>query len=141
MLPQILFYHKLFEYSNQYIDVRIDLNLPLPAFSIIEKNIYGRFVPVILINEKIMQENENVIAHIMSHEWGHHVSNHIELIPPSPSEMPTKEERQEKENEADLYAAKFIKEYMYDRGPIIDFLKKHPADLENRLKILNSQFE
>ena len=30
---------------------------------------------------------------------------------------------------------------MYDRGPIIEFLKKHPADLENRLKIVQNECE
>lgn len=136
MLVDIL--NALFEYSNQYIEVRNDINLPMPAFSLIEQDIHGRFIPIILINLNLIPENENILAHILSHEWGHHISKHIELIPPPPHNMPTPQERQRKEDEADTYAAKFIKKYSYDKQTIIDFLHKHPFDLKNRLEILNS---
>ena len=129
--------NKLFEYSNQYIDIRIDINLPMPGFSTIEKNIYGRFVPIILLNPKVLQEDTNVQAHILGHEWGHHVCKHIGLVPPLIKE--TEEQKQRKEDEADLYAAKFIKEYMYDKKPILEFLKSNPIDYDNRSLILNSQ--
>ena len=136
MLVNIL--NRLFEYSNRYIEVRADNNLPMPAFSMIEQDIHGRYVPIILINFNLIPKNEDVIAHILSHEWGHHILKHIKLIPPLPHNMPSQQERQIKENEADTYAAKFIKEYSYNREPIIKFLHSHPVDLKNRLAILNS---
>ena len=47
-------------------------------------------------------------------------------------------DKQQKENEADGYAAKYVKLNNIDKEPIINFLKKHPFDLQNRLNILNS---
>tara|TARA_B100001758_G_C18400292_1_gene608573 strand:+ start:553 stop:960 length:408 start_codon:yes stop_codon:yes gene_type:complete len=134
MLVQVL--NQLFEYSNNYIAVREDMNLKIPAFSIIEKDIYGRHIPVILINQKLIPKNINIIAHILSHEWGHHILQHIQKTPPI--NMPEPEEIQIKENEADTYAAHFIKEYSYDKDDIINFMKDHPFDLDNRLNILCS---
>ena len=134
MLVNII--NQLFEYSNHYIEIRTDPALPMPAFSIIEKNIYGRFVPIIIMNDKVLTEEKEVMAHILAHEWGHHVLNHIELV--RENNKPSHTERQNKENEADAYAAGFIKEFCYSKEPIKKFLKEHPHDLENRLNILES---
>ena len=48
-----------------------------------EKDLYGRYTPVVLINSKLIPNNINIIAHILSHEWGHHVLRHMELEPPT----------------------------------------------------------
>lgn len=130
--------NKLFEYSNLYIEVRDDINLRIPGFSLIEKDIYGRYKPIIIINSQIIPNNIEVIAHILSHEWGHHFNRHIELEPPNIENMPNFHERQQKEDEADTYAAKFIKELDFNKDPIINFFKSNPMDLENRIRILNS---
>lgn len=134
MIVQIL--NQLYEYSNTYINVREDSNLQMPAFSIIEKDLHGRYTPVILINQKFIPKNINIIAHVLSHEWGHHILEHIKKDPPKI--MPDRNEVQSKENEADTYAAHFIKEYSYDTEDISNFMREHPADLENRLHILYS---
>ena len=130
--------YQLFSYSNHYIEVRNDINLNIPAFSVIEKNIYGRYVPYILINPSLIPDDINIIAHIMSHEWGHHLLNHlvpIDIIENMP--IPNKDDRQEKENEADAYAAKFIDNKNFDKDIIIKFFKQYSLfDYENRKKIL-----
>ena len=132
--------NQLFDYSNHYIEVRNDINLNIPAFSVIETDMYGRNIPYILLNLKLIPEDKNVIAHILSHEWGHHVLRHLkpinELIKKNFINHP--DERQQKENEADTYAAKFIKDKSFKKDSIIKFLNQHPFDLENRLSILNS---
>ena len=114
MYTQIL--NQLYEYSNNCITIREDRNLQIPAFSTIEKDLYGRYIPLVLINSKLIPNNINIIAHILAHEWGHHVLRHmndVELL-----HIESKKEDfntiQDKENEADLYAANFIKEYSYD---------------------------
>ena len=131
--------NKLFEYSNCYIEVRNDVNLPMPGFSYIEKDIHGRILPVIILNLLLIPNDSNVLAHIISHEWGHHILRHIEYTS-TPNVM--KQEnfaiKQQKENEADKYAANFIKKYSYNKEPIIAFFREHPYQLENRIAILNS---
>ena len=127
--------NKLFEYSNVYVEIRSDPMMPIPGFSLIEQDIHGLFRPVAILNPKILTEDPSVIAHIMSHEWGHHVMRHISKIPPLPNaEKP--HDRQMKEDEADTYAARFIKSHNYDTDAIEAFMREHPFDLENRLRIL-----
>lgn len=136
MLNTIL--NQLFEYSNHYIEVRNDPNLQMPGFSCIEKDINQRFIPVILINLDLIPNQSEIIAHVIAHEWGHHVLRHIDLVPPLISQMPTKNELQEKENEADTYAALFIKEFFYDKKPIEQFILDCNFDCNNRINILHS---
>ena len=137
MIVEIL--NQLLEHSKHYIQVREDPNLPMPGFSVIEKDLHGRYTPLILINQKLFPNDKNVYAHILAHEWGHHVCNHILLEPPPMHLRPKPSEIQEKENEADLFAAKFIKKYNYDVEEIANFMRDHPHDLDNRLAILFSQ--
>ena len=133
--------NQLFEYSNHYIEIRNDINLRIPAFSVIEKNIYGRFVPYILINPEIIPDDINIISHILAHEWGHHISKHLkpldvqEIMKLKPE---SKDDIQKKENEADAYAAIFINKKSLNKDIIISFIKKYsPYDSENRIRILN----
>lgn len=154
--------NKLFDYSNHYIELRMDNNLTMPAFSVVEKNMSGRYVPYILINLNLIPDNYCIISHIMSHEWGHHVLNHLKVskmenisktmeyyhrFKNTNNQVKKKfhkflenlnKDKQQKENEADGYAAQYIKVNNIDKKPIIDFLKSHPFDLQNRLNILNS---
>ena len=64
----------------------------------------------------------------------------MELEPPTNYKTEDINEIQEKENEADLYAANFIKEYSYDVDNIKSFMREHPGDLDNRLEILLSVY-
>ena len=132
--------NKLYEHSNVWIEIHNDANLRIPGFSLIDKDLYGRYKPMIIINSELIPNDENIIAHILAHEWGHHVLQHIEHCPPPPEKMPNSETRQLKENEADAYAADFVAKYKYDKDAIINFFREHPHDLENRIKILNATF-
>lgn len=127
--------NQLFEMSNTFVEIRCDIGMPIPGFSLIEPDIHGLYRPIIVLNPTIIPDDTNVIAHILGHEWGHHVLRHIE---PWTSNMApeSSNRRQEKENEADTYAAKFIKTYNYDIDAIIGFLREHPIDLDNRMQIL-----
>tara|TARA_Y100000768_G_scaffold346843_1_gene294687 strand:- start:2566 stop:2997 length:432 start_codon:yes stop_codon:yes gene_type:complete len=138
MIDKIL--NQLFEFSNHFIVVKNDINLPMPGFSMIEEDIHYRLVPTTIINTRLIPQDDSVMAHILAHEWGHHVLEHIEHYPPSSENMPDNTTRQLKENEADAYAAEFIKKYNYDKDSIIQFFREHPHDLENRISILNSAF-
>ena len=134
MISKIL--NELFEYSNHYINIREDKDLPYPGFSTIEKDIYGRYIPVILINKQHIPTDDNIFAHVLAHEWGHHVLRHIKHDPPPMNLRPSQLEVQKKEHEADEYAAKFVQKYNYNKEIIASFMKKHPFDLDNRLAIL-----
>ena len=131
--------NQLLEHTNQYIHVREDPHLPMPGFSIIEKDLHGRYTPTILINQNTFPNDKNICAHVLAHEWGHHVCNHILLEPPPIHKRSNPSDAQKKENEADLFAAKFIKKYNYDIDEIANFMREHPHDLDNRLAILFSQ--
>ena len=129
--------NQLFEMSNRFVELRCDIGMPMPGFSFIEPDIHGLYRPIIVLNPTIIPDDSNVIAHILGHEWGHHVLRHIE--PRDPNIHPEGiNRRQEKENEADTYAARFIKTYNYDTDAIISFMREHPIDLENRMQILLS---
>lgn len=125
--------NKLFEHSNHYLEIRYDKNLPILGFSFIEKNIHGQFIPVIIINLDLIPNNESVMAHILSHEWGHHILKHIKLNPIKE----TQEEIQKKEIEADKYAVSFCKKYKYNIDDIEKFLTIHPCGNLDRIKILH----
>ena len=138
MLINIL--NKLYEHSGKYIDVKYDFNLPIPAYSFVDLDINDRLVPTISLNPNLYPKDNNVIAHILSHEWGHHTLNHIKA-PTDPSfdikKIQDKNDRQLKEDEADSYASNFIKEFFYDKEPIIDFIRNSsPNDFKHRINIL-----
>jgi len=129
--------NQLYKYSNTFLHIRNDITLPIPAFSTIEKDIYGRLVPTIIINMTLIPNDDNVLAHIISHEWGHHASKHLLPIQEDAREFVEHAHHiQQKENEADLFAAKFITDFKYNISPIIEFFKSHPVDIKNRIHIL-----
>ena len=130
MLTAIL--NKLYEYSNIYIDIITDDNLKVPGFSYIDEDLYGRRKPMIVLNPKLFPREKNILAHIVAHEWGHHALKHVFTDPSTLNIL----EKEQKENEADEYASKFIKEYMYDIVPIIDYFKRHSPNFDARKKIL-----
>ena len=148
--------NQLYSYSNTYLAVRNDISLPIPGFSTIERDIHGRLVPTVIMNLTLIPNDDNILAHVLSHEWGHHVSKHLLTHPhqhqhqsqhqhqhqhqhqPQPQHIGFVNDLQQKENEADLFAAKFITHFKYNKSPIIDFFKKHPIDIQNRINILTN---
>lgn len=130
MITPIL--NKLYEYSNCYIEIITDDKLQMPAYSFIDEDLYGKIKPMIVLNPKLFPKEENIVAHILAHEWGHHVLKHVFT---NPNTLSIKE-KESKEDEADEYASKFIKEFMYDTAPIIDFFKRHSPNCNERINIL-----
>ena len=131
--------NKLYEYSNQYIEIRCDNHLRTPGFSLIEKDIHGRLIPIIVVNPDILPCDENIVAHVISHEWGHHVCKHLLNRSKPMSEsmyFESPETKWKKENEADAYAARFVSEHNYNIEAIADFFRSNPIDLDNRMRIL-----
>lgn len=137
MIVKIL--NKLLEYSDKYFVVRNDMNVPMPGYSFMDIDINHRFIPTILLNPNRFPNDENILAHILAHEWGHHVLGHIK-IPGLIDEkiLKDKGDRDRKEDEADAYAAAFIKEYFYKKPPIIQYIKSISPNYDNRIEILNS---
>ena len=132
--PIITIANQLFYYSNMFIPIRCDVNLPMPGYSLIEPDIHGRFGPTIILNPTLIPDNISIIAHILSHEWGHHVLGHMQDLNNSMQNL--NNSMQNKENEADAYAARFVKLHSYNVDDIINFMREHPVDLENRIQIL-----
>ena len=126
MLTKIL--NKLYEYSNIYIDVITDENLEIPGFSYIDEDLYGRMKPMIVLNPRLFPKEGNVLAHIIAHEWGHHVLKHVFTDPSTITSL--------EEAEADEYASNFIREFMYDTDPIIEYLKCYSPNYYDRIKLL-----
>ena len=77
--------NELFEYSNMFVEIRCDRAMPIPGFSLIEEDIHGLLKPVTVLNPELLREDPSVIAHVMAHEWGHHVMGHIDIFSPVPT--------------------------------------------------------
>lgn len=130
MLTKVL--NQLYQHSNIHLDIVMDEKLEMPGYSYIEEDLYGRLKPMLILNPRLIPRDDNVIAHIVAHEWGHHVLKHVFTDPSKIS----KEEKQKKEDEADKYASEFIKEYTYDIEPIVEYFKRHSPDFRERIQIL-----
>ena len=110
---------ELVEFSNKLFEVKIDNNLVIPAFSLIENDFRGNPRNVILINDRLIpMNNKSILAHILAHEYGHHIYEHIKI---NPSYLSAKQ-LEHIENEADFHALMFIEKYNYDKDEIIKFI-------------------
>ena len=130
----------LFERSGTFAEVRCDDALPIPGYSFVEQDMHGRLRPVVVLSPGLIPSGDrSVLAHVLAHEWGHHSLMHIRRREPgAPPETPP--ERQRKEDEADSFAAEFMRSRgdEYDLHAVEAFLRRNPFDLENRLQILHS---
>lgn len=122
---------KLQSFSNTYINLIIDYNLEIPGLSYLDE--LG--LPIIRLNLTKIPECESTIAHVLSHEYGHHMMSHVKVNPRflHPYEINKSEE------EADRYAKSFIRANKYDLKPIEQFVRTTTQSnkiLKNRLDIL-----
>ena len=84
----------------------------LPGMSFVEKDFRGMNRYKVVLNYNLIKnESSSVIAHILSHEWGHHILKHT-LVNPS---LLSSDRISETEIEADTYAYNFIIKNNYSR--------------------------
>ena len=122
---------KLQSFSNSYINLIIDYNLEIPGLSYLDE--LG--LSIIRLNLTKIPECENTIAHVLSHEYGHHMMGHVKVNP----QFLFIYELNKCEDEADRYAKSFIRANKYDLKPIEQFVRTNTQCnklLKNRLDIL-----
>ena len=136
----------LVEYSNTLYEIEFDNNLPFPGFSLSLIDTRYQLRNKIILNHNLLKNlSISIIAHIIAHEWGHHIHKHTSV---NPIEL-TDEEKNKIELEADYYAFNFIKIYKYNITEIINYIKdnhkkncekffKNQNFIEKRLNILYS---
>ena len=108
--------HELHDYSGVLVSLVVDHYLRIPALSYVDEG----GLPTIRINLALVPLCESVIAHVMAHEYGHHVMKHVhtELYKLTPEELDSRED------EADTYAAKFVHDRKYALAPIELFISQ-----------------
>tara|TARA_B100001996_G_scaffold220965_1_gene169880 strand:+ start:115 stop:582 length:468 start_codon:yes stop_codon:yes gene_type:complete len=110
---------QLVEFSGKLYEVKIDNKIQMPAFSLLEPDFRGNLRNKILVNDKLIpMSNMSILAHILAHEYGHHIYEHVKIYP---GDL-TSEQLAHIENEADFYALTFIEKYNYDKDEIIRFI-------------------
>lgn len=110
---------QLVEFTGKLFEIKIDENLQIPAMSLIETDFRGNPRNTILINDRLIpMNNKSILAHILSHEYGHHIYEHVKINPThlNPQQL------EHIENEADFYALMFIEKYNYNKDEIIRFI-------------------
>ena len=116
-LEEIL--EQLVEFTGKLFEVKIDSNLQIPAYSLIDTDFRGTPRNTILINDRLIpMNNKSILAHILSHEYGHHIYEHVKINPThlNPQQL------EHIENEADFHALMFIEKYNYNKDEIIRFI-------------------
>lgn len=111
--------NQLYQTTGIYLEVRSDRALPMPGYSFLDLDLSGRLVPTVLINPRIVGDNPSVIAHVLAHEYGHHVLGHVDSASQSPR---NEDEDLERENDADLFASTFVWKFGYDVPAIRRFI-------------------
>lgn len=110
---------QLVEFTGKLFEIKIDENLQIPAMSLIETDFRGNPRNTILINDRLIpMNNKSILAHILSHEYGHHIYEHVKINPThlNPQQL------EHIENEADFYALMFIEKHNYNKDEIIRFI-------------------
>lgn len=127
---------RLVDFTGKLFEIKIDNNLHIPAFSLIETDFRGTHRNTILINDKLIpMNNKSILAHILAHEYGHHIYEHIKINP----EHLNPKKLEHIENEADFHALMFIEKYNYDKDEIIKFIANTSVNKEiskSRIDIL-----
>lgn len=128
---------ELVEYSGKLFIIREDVNLPMPAFSLIEYDFRNTPRNVIIINKKFIPNDISIMAHILAHEYGHHIYNHVSINP----SLLNVEQIEQIECEADFYAYMFIEKYKYNKNSITKFIiettQMSNIFLKKRLNVIN----
>jgi len=131
---------KLVNYSGCLFEIIYDNKLPMPGMSFIEKDLRGINRYKVVINyDLVKNETPSVIAHILSHEWGHHILKHT-LVNPS---LLSTNRISETEIEAYTYAYNFIIQNNYSIEDIQNYIKKNfeyeSRDFKNKLDLFKKR--
>ena len=110
---------QLVEFTGKLFEIKIDSNLQIPAFSLIDIDFRGNPRNTILINDRLIpMNNKSILAHILAHEYGHHIYEHVKINPA----FLNSSQLEHIENEADFHALMFIEKYNYNKDEIIRFI-------------------
>ena len=131
---------KLVNHSGHLFEIIYDNKLPMPGMSFIEKDFRGTNRYKVVINYNLVKnETPSVIAHILSHEWGHHILKHT-LVNPL---LLSANRISETEIEADTYAYNFIIQNNYNIDDIQNYIKKNfeyeSRDFKNKLDLFKKR--
>ncbi|MBB5636903.1 hypothetical protein HDE68_002816 [Pedobacter cryoconitis] len=84
---------------------------------------------IIIIDYSSINKNANILAFMFAHEWGHQALGHQENIyHPSGSNFRFKTSATQYEDEADIYAGKFLASYGYDINIVCNYLNALPEN-------------
>ena len=112
----------LVKYSQCLFEIEYDNHLKIPGLSLLIKDNRNQYRNKIILNyDLIKNQTIDVIAHILAHEWGHHMYKHTYI---NPCTLNTKQ-LDIVELEADTYAFNFIKKYNYNINNIINYIKEN----------------
>ncbi len=94
----------------------------------------GQALPggIILLDLSIAGETESILAFWLAHEYAHQVLGHTNLMLQRNSNLLFALAGTKFEDEADIWAANFIKKYKYDVGFVLNFFCDLPNDPNDR---------
>ena len=82
---------------------------------------------LIIIDYSTIQKDKNILAFVFAHEWGHQALGHqANIYHPSGSTWRYRSSPTESEDEADVYAGKFLANYGYNLNIVYNYLYSLP---------------
>ena len=71
---------ELVEFTGKLFEIKID-NVTNSSISLIDIDFRGNPRNTILINDRLIpMNNKSILAHILAHEYGHHIYEHVKII-------------------------------------------------------------
>jgi len=124
--------NELINYSGKSIKIIYDNFLEMPALALLDTNTKE---PLIIININILPDCKDTIAHILSHEYGHHILKHVDINP----NLRSKKDLLICEDQADIYAAIFISKFNYNKDKIKEYIKLRGDNTSyDRIKLIDT---
>ncbi len=84
---------------------------------------------LIILDYSTINKNKNILAYVFAHEWAHQALGHqANIYNPYGSTWRVRTSRTETEDEADVYAGKFLAAYGYDIDMVYNYLYNLPEN-------------